>query len=127
MTKNKEFIGLRIPASLKSTIDKIPTDNSKWVRNVLQREVDRREKMKDERKKESPAKIERLKELNSEISNLEKEFDKQNGRLEEIRETVDRLENELAKKKSLKENIMSEVENETEMDQLMIKQVTGDL
>lgn len=127
MAKNTEHLTLRIPSSLKSSIEKIPTDNSKWVRDVLQREVDRRESMKDERKKESPAKIERAKELTSEISSLESELEKNQARLEEVRETVDSLESEVAKKKSLKQNIISEIENETEMDELMIKQVTGDL
>lgn len=127
MPKKDETITARIPASLKHTIDKIPEDNSAWIRNVLQREADRREMMRDERKKGSPAKIERVKELTNEISSLEEEHEKHQARLEEIRKAAKELEEQIAKKRSLKENIMSEIERETDMDELMIKQLAGDI
>lgn len=122
----KERITIRVDASTKHSIDKIPEDNSAFVRDVLERELNRRELMKDEIKKNAPAKIERLKELNSEINSLEDELDSRMTRLKELQQAIDSLEGEISKKRGLKESIMEELEDEAGMDEIAIKGAIGD-
>lgn len=122
----KERITIRVDASTKHSVDKIPEDNSAWIRDVLERELNKRELMKDEMKKEAPAKIERLKELNSEINSLEEELTTRESRLKELRKAVDSLEGEISKKRGLKESIMEELEDSTGMDEIAIKGAIGD-
>lgn len=124
MAKNTEHLGLRVPASLKQSIDKIPADNSEFVRDTLQRAIDNRELMKDKQKKKAPAQIERVKELTTEINQLDQQVEKTRSRFEEIRDTLQELESERNKKKSLKQDIMDEIEEDTDTDRALVEAIT---
>ena len=127
MPNNTEHLGLRIPASTKHSLDKIPEDNSEFVRDILQRELDRREMMKDEEKKNAPAKIERVKELTQEIKSLEEQVGQARARFREAKKALEDLESERNKKQSLKLNIKEEIKEETDMDDVMIQGITGEI
>jgi len=127
MSNNTERITFRLPATTKHSVNQIPEDNSKWIRDLVERELDRRELMKDEKKKEAPDKVERAKELSTEIGSLEDELSRNQARLQELQKTVNGLQEELNKKRSLKESIVEEIESETEMDKVMVKGLVGDV
>lgn len=126
MAKKTEWIKARVEPSVKHSIDKIPEANSKFLRDILQRELDRRELMKDEKKKEAPALVERLKELNTEINSLEDQVSKRRSRLKEVQKSLDAVESELSKKRGLKDKLMDEMTEKTSMDELEIKMAVGD-
>lgn len=127
MSKKTEWIKARVSPSTKHSLQKINEPMSSYIRDLVERDLNRRELMKDDVKKDAPQQIERLKELDSEIESLESELSTNKARLDEIRKTVDSLESQISKKRSLKSDIIEETKDKTDLDEHMIKAATGDL